>query len=87
MCKTTVVAQENDPDSLFSHYRALISLRKKYPTLRTGETEVLDTGTTGLFATLRTEGKEKLLIVVNLTDEVIREYVLPDAYSLKGIFG
>ena len=44
-------------------------------------------GTTGLFAALRTEGKEKLLIVVNLTDETIREHVLPDAYSLKGIFG
>ena len=39
------------------------------------------------YAALRTEGKEKLLIIINLTDEVIQEHVLPDAYSLKGVLG
>lgn len=43
-----VAVQENDPDSLLSHYKNLISLRHEYAALRTGTTEVLDLGTTAL---------------------------------------
>ncbi|MBT3336539.1 MAG: DUF3459 domain-containing protein [Anaerolineae bacterium] len=73
---TNIAAQENDPDSLLSHYRALIALRKEYPALRTGEIEVLDPGTNALFAALRTQGDEKILVIVNLTDEPVSEYHL-----------
>ncbi|MCP4141509.1 MAG: DUF3459 domain-containing protein [Chloroflexi bacterium] len=82
-----VEAQRNDPDSLLSHYRALIALRKKHPALRTGETEIIDVGTTALLAALRTEGKEKLLVVVNLTDQTVRDYQLKKDFLLKEIFG
>ena len=82
-----VEEQRDDPDSLLSHYRRLIALRSKYPALRTGKTQILNMGTTALFAALRTEGNEGILVVINLTDEAVQEYVLPEAHSLQKILG
>ncbi|MBT3313533.1 MAG: DUF3459 domain-containing protein [Anaerolineae bacterium] len=82
-----VEAQKNDPASLLSHYRRLIALRKKYPALRTGETAILDMGTTALFAALRSEGDERILIIINLTDEAVQEYALPETYVLQKNLG
>ena len=86
---TNVETQKNAPDSLLSHYRTLIALRKEYPALRTGETTILETGTSAIFASLRTEGEEKILIVVNLTDEVVSDYQieLEEIDQLRSIFG
>ena len=69
---TNVEGQENDPDSLLSHYRTLIALRKKYPALRTGEMTILETGNTAIFAALR----DDILVIINLTDEKVSDYAL-----------
>ncbi len=69
-----VAAQNDDNASLLNHYRTLIALRKEYPALRTGKTEILDPGTNALYAALRTLGEEKILIIVNLTDESVSDY-------------
>lgn len=71
-----VAAETGDPNSLLSHYRALISLRNRYPALRTGELFIFTTNQPGLFACLRTTSDEAVLVMVNLTNAVIRDYTL-----------
>jgi len=81
-----VAAQENDPDSLLNHYRKLIQLRKELSILRTGELSLLETGNSGVYGVLRTEGDEHILALANLTDAPISEYALSleESMFLKG---
>ena len=93
--KLNVAAEEQDPASLLSHYRALTALRKQYPNLRTGSLTLLETGHRAVFASLRMEGTQSILILVNLGGEPVSDYrlslidsVLPDGtYSPTLIFG
>lgn len=71
-----VATETGDPNSLLSHYRTLISLRKDHPALRTGELFLLSTDHPGLFACLRTTADEAVLVMVNLTNAAIRDYKL-----------
>lgn len=90
-----VAAQEQDPNSLLNHYRNLITLRKTYQALRGGSLLLLETGNSAVFAMLRTDGKDTLLVLVNLGDEPVNDYKLslpkgelPDnTYSLQSVFG
>jgi glycosidase len=74
--QVNVALQENNPDSLLFHYRELIRLRKAYSALRTGQTILLGTGNSGVYAILRSEGDEHLLILANLTKSPIEDYAL-----------
>jgi glycosidase len=74
--QVNVALQENDPDSLLSHYRELIQLRKEHSALRTGQTNLLETGNSGVYAILRSEGSEHLLVLANLTKSPIQDYAL-----------
>lgn len=74
--QVNVGLQENDPESLLSYYRELIQLRLSHPALRTGSTILIDTGDRGIYAILRNEASENLLIVANLTSEPITDYAL-----------
>ncbi len=71
-----VSSEANNPTSLLSHYRQLISLRNTYPALRTGELFLLTASNQGLFACLRTSADEAVLAVINLTGSPIRDYQL-----------
>jgi alpha-amylase len=71
-----VAAQANDPTSLLSHYRQLISMRYTHPALRTGEFFLVSASNQGLFACLRTTPDESILAIVNLTGSPIRDYQL-----------
>jgi len=71
-----VAAEDQDPDSLLSHYRSLISLRNGHPALRTGELFLPLTFDKGLFACLRTTADESILVLVNLRGSPIRAYAL-----------
>ncbi len=90
-----VAAQTDDPNSLLSFYRDLISIRKQKPTLRTGKIIVLDTGNTGVYASLRTDGNESFLVLANLKNEPIKDYGLAlkssalaeGTYSLAPLYG
>ena len=78
-----VASETNDPNSLLTHYRTLISLRNNHPALRTGELFLLSTFNEGLFACLRTTTAESVLVIVNLTNAPIRDYQLSlDSSSL-----
>jgi len=71
-----VLSEAEDPNSLLSHYRTLITLRNTYSVLRTGGLSLLSTSNQGLFACLRTTADESVLILVNLTSSPIRDYNL-----------
>ncbi len=71
-----VTAENNDPDSMLNHYRALIQLRKEHPALLAGDATLIKTGNSAIFALLRNSGSESILIVVNLGKEAISDYKL-----------
>lgn len=66
-----------DPDSIFHHYRKLISLRKECELITTGRFELLAEDDPAVFAYVRDGGREKLLVVNNFFAEEA-EFRLPD---------
>lgn len=87
--------QIGDSTSLLEHYRALIQLRKENSTLQTGDIILLDVDNSGIYAVLRSDLSGTFLILANLTDEVISDYMieLDDAglaessYSVETVYG
>ncbi|MBI1795315.1 MAG: alpha-amylase [Chloroflexi bacterium] len=71
-----VAAQQNDPNSLLSLYKSLIRLRADHSALRTGGILLPDTASTGLFASLRFNDQEAVLVLVNLSDISLSDYSL-----------
>jgi glycosidase len=63
----SVATQDADPESLLNRYRDLIALRRSSPALRSGATEVLDSGDSGVLAFRRRAGDEALLVLANVT--------------------
>ncbi len=90
-----VAAETSDPDSLLSHYRRLIALRRSHPALQTGALSLPSTNNPGLFACLRTIDGEAVLVLVNLTGAPIADYRLslpisalpPGEYTPSGLLG
>lgn len=62
-----VEAQTGDPNSLLSHYRALIQARAAHPALGGGDYVPLETGSDAVAAYLRTAGDRAALVVVNVS--------------------
>jgi glycosidase len=65
--RENVAAQTNDPESLLSRYRKLIAARHASSALMKGTIDVLDTSGQVL-AFVRTDEKERVLVVHNLSD-------------------
>jgi glycosidase len=90
-----VAAQDPDPASLLNYYRGLTQLRHDHPALRTGDTYLLETGNAGVYAILRVDPSETLLVVINLKEVPIGDYGLSLSstalangdYTLDSIFG
>ena len=57
--------QEDDPDSVFSYYRRLIEIRHGNSAARDGRFELLLPDDPAVFAYLRTEGTQGLLVLAN----------------------
>jgi glycosidase len=74
--EVNVAMQVEDPRSLLNLYRTLTRLRAEHSALRIGSISVLDTGHAGVFAYLRSNGEENILILVNLTETPIANYAL-----------
>ena len=92
---SNVTIEESDPTSLLNHYRSLIAIRKTHTALQTGSLALLDSGSPAVFAALRMEGDQVILVIINLSKEIITDYKLslstssiPDGtYQPKTIFG
>ena len=62
----SVEEEVRDPNSLLNHYRRLLSLRAEHRALRTGKQRVVRSPA-GILVVERSDGRERLLIVVNLS--------------------
>jgi glycosidase len=74
--KVNVALQEEDPDSLLNLYRTLTQLRKEHAVLRSGTLTLLETGNPGVYAILRSNKDEAILVLVNLKGTAISDYEL-----------
>ena len=92
--EVNVAKQDADPNSLLNLYRALIQLRKDNSVLRSGGLTVLETGNTGVYAILRNNDSEHILVLINLKGTAIADYslslkkkTLPDGqYNPQSLF-
>jgi len=74
--EVNVLTQANDPNSLLSLYRNLIQLRAKHPSLSTGQYITVDCNNPAVYAVLRVDESEILLVLINLDEEPVTDYVL-----------
>ncbi|HWQ47089.1 MAG TPA: alpha-amylase family glycosyl hydrolase, partial [Longilinea sp.] len=80
-----VAAQTDDASSLLSHYRQIIALRNQYSALRTGEYYSVETGNRRVYAVLRIDGDQAILILINLANSESTDYALSlESSSLRG---
>jgi len=71
-----VAGQSDDPDSLLSHYRALIHLRNAHEALRTGAWLPVETDQQSVYACLRFSAAETIVVLVNLGRRPVDGYTL-----------
>ncbi len=71
-----VAAEANDPGSLLETYRTLIAARKEHAVLDTGQVMLLNTGNPAVYAVLRADLNETLLVMANLQDQPVMDYGL-----------
>src|SRR5688572_24293559 len=69
-------SQSEDPNSLLSLYRTLIHLRNNHAALRVGDYHFIETGHGAVYAALRVSREETMLIVINLSSELVSDYAL-----------
>ncbi len=62
---TNVAIEENDPTSMLTLFRRLIALRHELPVLKTGSYRSLEAGSATVFAYLRENQEQRVLIVLN----------------------
>jgi len=65
----TVAAQDSDSASLLNAYRRLIQARTTHPALAHGDFTPLESGDPNVFAFLRQDGEQRVLVLVNLGNE------------------
>lgn len=80
-----VVAQEADPHSVLSHYRALIALRHDHPLVVDGRFELLLPDHDQLWVISRGEADHRLLVVANVSSRPSRVEAgwLPDLSAAR----
>ncbi|UCG24020.1 MAG: DUF3459 domain-containing protein [Chloroflexota bacterium] len=71
-----VAAQDGDPESLLNHYRSLIRLRAEHSALRVGDWTLVESNPKRLYAALRHDDDETLLVLINPSDREVTDYGL-----------
>ena len=74
-------------DSIFNYYRKLIQLRKELPVLTDGKFTMLDMDHDQIFAYLRDNGEDKLLVVCNFYGNTVEYAVSEKAEDLELLIG
>lgn len=75
--------QQENENSIFHYYRRLIALRKQYSIFRDGDFELLYRSHPKIFAYVRTDGGEQLLVVCNFYGEEL-SFSLPEEWEKDG---
>ena len=78
-----VKMQREDPESVFSHYKNLIALRKTEDVLTDGRYIRLDGAHPQVFAYARMNDRDTLIVVSNFTSEEA-SFTLPESYAALG---
>ncbi|MDT3425779.1 trehalose-6-phosphate hydrolase [Paenibacillus forsythiae] len=78
--------QLNDPDSVYSHYKKLIALRKEADVITNGKYERLDEGHSQVFAYARITGRETLVVVSNFGSRSA-VFDFPEEFTAQRISG
>jgi alpha-amylase len=71
-----VAVQNFDPDSLLTLYRDLIHIRSQQPALQFGELVNASSGNDSIFVSLRINGNEGILTLINLSAKPVSDYKL-----------
>jgi alpha-amylase len=71
-----VEAETGDSSSLLSHYRNLIQLRNIHPALKSGDFTIVNSDNVFVFSSLRSSGKESVLILINTSSSPVSKYNL-----------
>ena len=79
--------QVDGEDSIFNYYRKLIQLRKELPVLTDGKFTMLDMDHDQIFAYLRDNGEDKLLVVCNFYGITVDYAVSENAEDLELLIG
>ena len=79
-----VAAQLDDPESLLSRYRDLIHLRAAHPALAHGDFVPVASNVSEVYSFLRRSDGETLLVVINLSGDVVTDYALSLDAGLPG---
>lgn len=74
--------QIEDPDSVFSYYKKLIALRKKYDVIVYGDYELVLPEDSRIFAYRRSLEKEQILVICNFTEQEVR-VTIPEIDGIK----
>ncbi len=64
-----VAHQRDDSDSLLNWVRAMLALRKSHPIFATGDFRPISAEHRALFAFMRDQGDDEILVVANMSDE------------------
>ena len=70
-------AQEKDANSTLNYFRKMVALRKSSPALIYGAYKLYDAADTKIYSYTRTESNEKLLVVMNFSNDMV-DYFLTD---------
>ena len=79
--------QVDRENSIFNYYRKLIQLRKELPVLTDGKFTMLDMDYNQIFAYLRDNGEDKLLVVCNFYGNTVDYAVSEKAEDLELLIG
>ena len=80
-----VAAESKDPASLLSHYKQLIQIRSQHAALQVGDLVKVDTGSSSVYAIIRSNGSDIILTLINLSDKPVSDYKISvSASALKG---
>lgn len=83
-----VAAQSEDPESLLVWYRALLTLRRDSPALRSGSFRFIDDDDRQVIAYERIEGTDRVVVALNLSDRTRRfpaESVIARRFSMTRV--
>ncbi|GAA4015697.1 hypothetical protein GCM10022408_31310 [Hymenobacter fastidiosus] len=76
-------AEEEAPNSVLNYFRKATALRRQHKVLVYGAYQLLDAANPPIYAYTRTQGPEKVLVVLNFTSEK-RAWALPAGLALGG---
>jgi alpha-glucosidase len=81
-----VADQQDDPDSMLNFYRRMLAVRRQNEALIAGDFEVVNPGSKEYLAFLRTSPEQRLLVVLNMSEETQRVAVDLPASDIRLVF-